>query len=191
MKMINKDFLDFTVSDLIIKCIYENNDLYIEEVKKRLYYCGFSPNVIDEVMKGELKLVHNKENKLISEKRIINDDFQIDNINVKNMMLGELLSLIDEAVMINKFFSDKYSPRVLKEIELISKENMHNIFFKAFYNRLEKCFRKANNLELKFKGFVYEEQIGKLYENEMQILLRNRWGSILELDYEPYSGDIS
>lgn len=59
--MINRNLLEYTLSDLIIKSVYENNNLYINEAKNRLYYCGFSPNVIDEIMKKELKLVTNKK----------------------------------------------------------------------------------------------------------------------------------
>ena len=188
--MINDSLLNLTISDLTIKSIYENNDIYLDELKKRLYYCGFSPNVIDEVIKRELKLVASRKNELIISKRIIDNNFKNENIDVKKMMLGEILCLIDEAVMINKFYSDKYSNEVLKEIELISVEDMHNFLFKEFYNRIEKCFRKANNLKLKFRGFVYEEQIGKLYENEMGLILKSRWSDVLEIDIEPYKRDL-
>ena len=187
--MINNDLLDLTLSDLIIKSIYEDNNIYLDEVKKRLYFCGFSPNVIDEVIKNELKLVSDRKNEIIISKTIINNDFKVENINIKKMMLGEILCLIDEAVMIDKFYKDKYPINLLDEIEKISMEDMNNFLFNEFYNRLEKCFRKANNLNLKFKGFVYEEQIGKLYENEMQIILKSRWGNVLEIDFNAYKGD--
>lgn len=186
--MINNNIFDLTISDLIIKSIYEKKGLYIEEVKKRLYYCGFSPNVIDEVIKNELKLAKRK-NESIIKKTVIDKTFKVENIDVKKMMLGEILCLIDEVVMINKYYQDQYPKSVLQELESISKEDLNNFLFKEFYNRLEKCFRTANNLKLKFKGFVYEEQIGKLYENEMQIIVMNRWNSILEIDFNPYSGE--
>lgn len=189
MIVINDRLINLTISDLIIKSIYENNDLYLEEVRKRLYYCGFSPNVIDEVIKKELKLVVDRKNELIIPKRVIDKNFKKENIDVKKMMLGELLCLIDEAVMISKFFKDQYDSNTLQEILLISNEDMHNILFKEFYNRLEKCFRKANNLKLKFRGFVYEEQIGKLYEEEMKIILKERWSNTLEIDFTPYDGE--
>ena len=184
--MINKDLLKYTISDLIIKSIYEDNNLYIDEIKKRLYYCGFSPNVIDEVIKTELKLVTNKKNELFSSKRLINDNFKLSSVSIKKMMLSELLGLIDGAVMINNYFSNDYSYEIIKEIESISTEDMKNVLFQEFYNRIESSFRKANNLKLKFKGYVYEEQIGKLYENEMQIILKNRWSDILEVEESPY-----
>ncbi len=172
--MLNKNLLRYTISDLIIKSIYEDNDIYMDEIKNRLYYCGFSPNVIDEVIKNELKLVVNKKNESVSTKRLINDSFRLSNVSIKKMMLSELLCLIDEAVMINKFFSNDYSYEIIEEIKHISTEDMKNILFKEFYDRIENSFRKANNLKLKFKGYVYEEQIGKLYENEMHIILKNK-----------------
>ena len=105
------------------------------------------------------------------------------------MMLSELLCLIDEAVIINKFFSNEYSYDILKEIENISVEDMKNVLLKEFYDRIENSFRKANNLKLKFKGYVYEEQIGKLNENEMQIIIKNRWNDILEVEENLYMGN--
>ena len=141
--VINKDLLKYTISDLVIKSIYDNNELYLDEVKKRLYFCGFSPNVGDEIIKSELKLVGCKKNELLTSKVIINNTFKVSDIDTKRMMLIELLCLIDEAVMIAKFYKNKYSDDVLSEIEFISKEDIQNILFKEFYNRLEKCFRKA------------------------------------------------
>ena len=178
----------YTLSDLIIQSVYQSNDYYLKEAQKRLYYCGFSPNVINELIKSELNLSRLKDNKIIIEKKFIDNNFMIDSLkkNKEKLMLSELLCIIDECVMIGKYYSSNFTRNVALEIEPLSKENLSNFLMKEFYDRIESMFRNVNNLNLKFKGYINEEQIGSLYENEMKIIIKNRWSDVLDIDFVPY-----
>ena len=179
----------YTISELIAKSIFENDDCYLNEVKNRLYYCGFSPNVIDDIIQKELKLVNENKIQIISS-RIIDNKFNINTFkaNKNKIMLSELLAIIDESIMIRKFFSHNYDENTINQIEQISSEDLNNFLMKEFYDRIESAFRDANNLKLKFRGYVYEEQIGKLYENEMAIIVKNRWSNFIDTTFKIYGG---
>ena len=71
----------YTISELIAKSIFENEDCYLNEVKNRLYYCGFSPNVIDDIIQKELKLVNENKIQIISS-RVIDNNFNINTFKI-------------------------------------------------------------------------------------------------------------
>ncbi len=183
------DLLKYTLSDLLIKYKYENNDVYLNEIKRRLLYCGFSKNVIDYLIKEESKLIKKNVN-LIENIRITND-FKIEELKGKEdkLLLTELLCIIDEAMMITKYFAKDYSKALIDELESLNKEDGSNFLVKEFYQRIENYFRKANNLEWEFKGFYYEDHIDKLYENELDIIILNRWHEYIDLKVMPYTGE--
>ena len=68
----------YTLSDLIIQSVYQSNDYYLKEAQKRLYYCGFSSNVINELIKSELNLSKLKDIEL----QISGNDIQSLGINI-------------------------------------------------------------------------------------------------------------
>ena len=152
------DLLKYTLSDLLIKYKYDKNDIYLNEVKRRLKYCGFSTSVIECLIKEETKLINNDSESLIKNIYITND-FKLNDIKGKEdkLLLSELLCIIDEAVMIKKYFVKDYNKDLLDELEPIKEEDLSNIFYLEFFNRIENYFRKGNNLKLAFKGFAYEE----------------------------------
>ena len=47
----NKDLINLTLGDLLVKYKYEKDEKYLEEVKKRLSYCDFSDEVRDYIIK--------------------------------------------------------------------------------------------------------------------------------------------
>ncbi len=183
---VNKDLINLTFSDLLIKYKYEKKDFYLEEAKNRLLYCDFSPNVIDFMIDKELELVEN--NIIISDHIYISKEFKINDLRkcYKKLMISELMGLIDEAVMVDKYFKNDFSDEVLKEIEEIKEEGMDSFLYKEIFDRIENYFRDANNLKLAFKGYYYGERINTFYENEINIIIMNRWKDDFGLDRHSY-----
>ena len=183
----NKDLINLTFGDLLIKYKYDKDEKYLEEAKKRLSYCDFSDEVRDYIIKEESKLITENIDSLI-DKVYISNDFKLDEVrkNIDKYTLTDILCIIDEAVTIKKLYVEDFKKELIDDLECVKEENFDNFLFLAFFERIEKYFRDCHNLKLVFKGYVSGDSANKLYSNEMDIIMKNRWGDMLKNEPHPY-----
>lgn len=101
--------------------------------------------------------------------------------------MGELLCIIDEANVF-KNHSINCSDVVMNELEELGREDFENWVLYEFFNRIENECRFANNISNDIKIMLFQDKIDKLYDNEMGIVMINRWKNIMpkEAIYVPY-----
>lgn len=205
----NKDFQKYTISDLIIEFVngkkYDKNIVEVEIIN-RLKYCGFDINTIGYIISYE-KAIISKRN-INTDEALLKDKYFWINKNInsvlfpnpedyileigklpttKTLLLGELLCIIDEANVF-KNHSMNCNDTVMHELEELGRENFDNWVLYEFFNRLENECRFANNISNDVKTMLFQTSIDKLYDNEMGIVMINRWKSIMpkEAIYVPY-----
>ncbi len=183
----NKDLINLTLGDLLVKYKYEKDEKYLEEAKKRLDYCEFSSQVRDYIIQEESKLINENIDSLI-DKVYISNDFKLDDVrnNIDKYTLTDILCIIDEAITIKKIYVDDFNKELIDDLESVIDENFDNFLYLEFFSRIEKYFRDRNNLNLVFKGYISGDSANKLYNNEMGLIMKNRWGDMLKNVPHPY-----
>lgn len=178
------------LSDLL--CLYyaSNDKKYFDEIKHRMFFCGFTRDEIDEFVRFETNILYARKIKYVkpvmenyyiigknkSKSIFSNPDsymFDPESDNSRTLMISELISIIDEAIFLT--YSPKIKTYVAKnEIYNLSLETSSNWAFFEFKNRLEFICRCANHIINGPKSTLYSEKIDVLYDNEMQVCLK-RW----------------
>lgn len=184
---------EYLLSDLLILYKSTNRKEYLDEIKNRMFFCGFTSQEISEFIKFEEGIIKYKEKnytkKIINKFYIIGKKeneyifykpdkymFNPDSNNKNTLMISELLSIIDEAIFLT-YSNHINSYNSKKEIKLLAQENINNWAFFEFKNRIEYICRCANNIINGPKTILYGEKTNILYDNEMQICIR-RWKNI-------------
>ena len=191
--MENNDSDLLLLSDLI--CLYNNSrdEKYLNEIRRRMIFCGFTVPEINEFIYFENNIINSSKRKY--DKRIL-DNYYIIGKNKKNkifeypelymfdpkkdnsktLMISETLAIIDEAVFIT--YSSKLSSYKAKdEIISLSEEKSSNWLFYEFRNRIEYICRCANRIIDGPDTALYNDKNNILYDNEMQICIM-RWKNI-------------
>lgn len=205
----SEKFQKYTISDLIIEMVngykYDKN-IVKDEIVKRLQYCGLDNNTIGHIISFE-KAIILKRNLKPNDGLLLDKYYWLDkNVNKiifsnpdehvlrpdcapndKTLLSGELLCIIDEANIL-KNRDIVHNSDAINEINDVGRETMDNWVMYEYYNRFENEFRFANNISNDYKGMIIEEKIDKLYNNEMGIVMINRWRDIMpeEAIYIPY-----
>lgn len=205
----NREFQKHTISDLIIEFVngkkYDKSIVEVE-IFNRLKYCGFDINTIGYIISYEKAIISKRSinasdgllkdkyfwiNKNINSILFPNPEDYILEIGglptTRTLLLGELLCIVDEANIL-KNHSKNYTDIVMHELEEIGRENFNNWVLYEFFNRLENECRFANGISNNIKTMLFQDSIDKLYDNEMGIVMINRWKSIMpkEAIYIPY-----
>jgi hypothetical protein len=183
---------EYLISDLL--CLYKTtkSKMYLDEVKRRLSFCSFTGKEIKEIIRFENEIIDSKKEKY--SKKIIDkywflgkkskeyffkniDEYMYnhDSNNSKVLLLSELLTILDEAILL-KYSNQLDNYKAKLEILKLSKENEKNWVFFEFKNRIEYSCRCANHIVDGPKQSLYNEKINYLYDNELQIILF-RWPS--------------
>lgn len=192
------------ISDLVIKFLNTNDELYIKELKRRFDFCGFKHDEYINFILFEEKIKNKHKNNI--DQKILDNCFVIGNessekifhniedyiynpsdIKETTLYTSQLISIIDEAIVltysskINKYKSEK-------KIKLLAKEKTENWIYYEFLNRMEYICRCANKIDNNNLTSLFENEIGKLYDNEMQICILTRWDkkTVAAKDFEPY-----
>ena len=191
------------LSDLL--CLYKSTGekKYLDELKYRMIFCGFTCDEIDEFVVFESNILCSRKfnyDKRFMEKYYIigrNSNKKIfpnpnsymynpDSDNNKTLMISELTSIIDEAIFLT------YSPKIMTymakdEIQNLSFETSKNWLFFEFKNRLEYICRCANHIIDGPRSTLFSKKINILYDNEMQVCLK-RWNiDVSSRNYIPYT----
>lgn len=191
------------LSDLL--CLYNLTGIkkYLEELKNRMFFCGFTIEEIAEYIEFENHIFNVRNEKY--KKHILTNYFIFgkkentcifDNVdsymynpsgdNKRTLMSSELISIIDEAIFLsysNKINSYKSRDEIIK----LSIENSSNWLFFEFKNRIEYICRCANHIINGPKKVLFAEKTNILYDNEMQICLR-RWNvDVSSKNFIPYT----
>lgn len=191
------------LSDLLCLYYITNKEEYLEELKARLFFCGFSNKEAIEFIKFESFILDCRKEKYKGEilkkyyiigknknEKIFDDCnlymFSPQHDNNKTLMISELLVIIDEAIFLS--YSKKIESYVAKdEIIKMSLENSSNWVFFEFKNRLEYICRCANHIIDGPKSVLYSDKTDILYDNEMQICLK-RWNvDVSSRNFIPYT----
>ena len=181
------------LSDLL--CLFNStaDNKYIEEIKKRMFFCGFTIVEITEFINFENNILNSKKEKynvsiinnyfLIGKKKKQcyfshpeNYMFNPESNNENTLMISELISIIDEAIFLTySTVLDTYYAK--EEIKYLSLEEPTNWLFFEFKNRIEYICRCANHIINGPKSVLYGNKTDMLYDNEMQVCLK-RWKNI-------------
>lgn len=201
------EYTNMLLDDLINKYINDNDLKSFEEINRRLKFCGFNNQTIEYIIgyEGNILNIGKKRNDLICNEYFIipkKNHLKLfeninkciyrldDNIYTETLLLTEILAIIDEAIVITYGLEiNKY--KCADEIKMLSNENSSNWLFKEFYNRLENICRYASNVPSTNKEMQFVDKIDILYENEMQIIMNNRWPNLAVRNnlFEPYSDE--
>lgn len=199
------EYKNLLLDDLIIKHIKKNDEKAYQEIIKRLKFCGFNDYTIECIIGYESNIInHGKiRNKLICDNYFLipykNSDiifsepskciYKLDeNVFEETLLISELLAIIDEANIIS--YSNKLNEYKNKnEIKNLSLENSNNWLIREYNNRLENICRFANNISNLERKSLFKKNYNILYDNEMQIIMNNRWENLEIRDklFEPYS----
>lgn len=199
------EYKNLLLDDLIIKHIKKNDEKAYQEIIKRLKFCGFNDYTIECIIGYESNIInHGKiRNKLICDNYFLipykNSDiifsepskciYKLDeNVFEETLLISELLAIIDEANIIS--YSNKLNEYKNKnEIKNLSLENSNNWLIREYNNRLENICRFANNISNLERKSLFKKNYNTLYDNEMQIIMNNRWENLEIRDklFEPYS----
>lgn len=199
------EYKNLLLDDLIIKHIKKNDEKAYQEIIKRLKFCGFNDYTIECIIGYESNIInHGKiRNKLICDNYYLipykNSDiifsepskciYKLDeNVFEETLLISELLAIIDEANIIS--YSNKLNEYKNKnEIKNLSLENSNNWLIREYNNRLENICRFANNISNLERKSLFKKNYNILYDNEMQIIMNNRWENLEIRDklFEPYS----
>ena len=199
------EYKNLLLDDLIIKHIKKNDEKAYQEIIKRLKFCGFNDYTIECIIGYESNIInHGKiRNKLICDNyflipyknsNIIFSEpskciYKLDeNVFEETLLISELLAIIDEANIIS--YSNKINEYKNKnEIKNLSLENSNNWLIREYNNRLENICRFANNISNLERKSLFKKNYNILYDNEMQIIMNNRWENLEIRDklFEPYS----
>lgn len=191
------------LSDLL--CLYyKTNEIkYLEELKLRMMFCGYTNEEISEFIIFETNILYSRKNTYVknilktyyiigkntSKNIFLNPNsymFDPEKDNKKTLMISELISIIDEAIFLT------YSPKIKtynakNEIYNLSLETSSNWLFFEFKNRLEYICRCANHIINGPKSTLFSKKIDILYDNEMQICLK-RWNvDVSSRNFVPYT----
>lgn len=195
------------ISDLIIRFANTKDLKFLNEIKNRLNFCGFSDLEINEFIDFELSLYkfkgENYNKDILKELYIIgnqNKEKVFDNVDLyklksntsskKVLFTSELVSIIDEACAL--CYSSKINEYIAKnEIDNLSKEDKSNWLYNEFLSRFEYFCRCANKLNIKSKKCFFKEKILNLYCNESKICIDSRWDKefVSSTKFEPYSNE--
>ena len=199
------EYKNLLLDDLIIKHIKKNDEKAYQEIIKRLKFCGFNDYTIECIIGYESNIInHGKiRNKLICDNYFLipykNSDiifsepskciYKLDeNVFEETLLISELLAIIDEANIIS--YSNKLNEYKNKnEIKNLSLENSNNWLIREYNNRLGNICRFANNISNLERKSLFKKNYNILYDNEMQIIMNNRWENLEIRDklFEPYS----
>lgn len=187
------DHKKLLLSDLLYLYKITQNQKYIDEVKERMIFCGFTDSEINEFILFENKIIESNEKKydkcIMDNYYIIGKDkkdyifkdismfkYNPDSDNKKTLLISETLAIIDEAIFLT--YSNKINNYKAKdEIINLSLENSSNWVYYEFRNRIEYICRCANHIVDGPDYAFYNDKKDILYENEMQICM-SRWGNI-------------
>lgn len=192
------------ISDLIILYNKTNEIKYLNDLKNRFKFCGFSDKETEEFIDFETSLYEFKDSSY--DKSIIDNYYIIGNENKKTIFTdntlyklipdsnskkmlytSEIVSILDEAAILS--YSSKINNYQAKaEIEELSKEEFNNWLYKEFYNRLEYLCRCANKIVIDNKSSIYKDKISNLFWNETKICIDARWDPkyVTAKEFEPY-----
>ncbi len=193
------------ISDLIILYNKTNEIKYINDLKNRFKFCGFTEKETEEFIDFETSLYEFKD--CSYDKSIIDKHYIIGNENKKKIFLdetlyklipdstskkmlytSEIVSILDEAAVLS--YSSKVNDYKAKmEIINLATEKFSNWLYKEFYNRLEYLCRCANKVLTKNKSSIYKDKISNLFWNETKICIDARWDPqyVSAKKFEPYS----
>ena len=196
----------YLLSDLLCLYLKNKDKLYLNEINRRMKFCGYTKNEISMFIEFESDIINNKTekyHKLFTDKKYIigknKDKFIFNNIdnymynpnsnNNLTLLLSETLTIIDEAIFIT-YTSKLNQYNAYNEIISMSKENSSNWLFFEFFNRMEYICRCANNITNGTKSAMYNDKNNILYENEMQICIK-RWNDIdiSSRNFIPYTNE--
>lgn len=194
---------EMLLSDLL--CLYYSTyeKKYLDEIKNRMLFCGYTVNEINEFIRFESDILNSKEekyNKKIIDrhyiigknkkeyifKNIENYMYSPDSDNKKTLLISETIAIIDEAIFLS-YSKLLNTYNASKEIIYLSQENENNWLYFEFMNRLEYICRCANKVFDAPKKALYSEKNMSLYDNEMQICLL-RWNvDVSSRKFVPYT----
>lgn len=194
---------EMLLSDLL--CLYYSTyeKKYLDEIKNRMLFCGYTVNEINEFIRFESDILNSKEekyNKKIIEKHYIigknknkyifqNPEIYMynpDGSNKKTLLISETIAMIDEAIFLS-YSKLLNTYNASKEIIYLSQENENNWLYFEFMNRLKYICRCANKVFDAPKKALYSEKNMSLYDNEMQICLL-RWNvDVSSRKFVPYT----
>lgn len=196
---------ELLISDLAIKYVKTGDESYKEELKQRFGFCGFKNKEYEEFIRFESNILRKHEEP--QEKNIIDTfciignqnktnifknkeeyEYNPQQITNKTLYTSQLIALIDEAIILT--FSSKIKEYIAKnEIVTLSKEDTSNWIYYEFNNRLEYICRCANKIKSLNNRSMFEENISKLYDNEMQLCILYRWQkeTVAAKNFVPYS----
>ena len=179
------------LSDLL--CLYKetNDEKCLKEIKKRLHFCEFTNDEIEQFLRIEGEVIDShieKYNGPLSKKYWIIGQKNKQKIfdtpnkymynpeeNSQTLLLSELLAVLDEAIFLSLSNEiNKYKAK--DEIISLAKENKNNWLYIDFYSRVEYMLRCANSVMIHSDSTLFPDKIRYLYDNETQILLF-RWPS--------------
>lgn len=194
---------EMLLSDLL--CLYytTHENKYLNEIKNRMLFCGYTNDEIYEFIRFESEILNSKEEKyskkIIDRHYIIGKNknkyiFQNPEIymynsngdNKKTLLISETIAIIDEAIFLS-YSKLLNTYNASKEIIYLAQENENNWLYFEFMNRLEYICRCANRVFDGPKKASYSEKSIRLYDNEMQICLY-RWNvDVSSRKFIPYT----
>lgn len=193
------------ISDLIMLYSKTKDTKYIEDLKNRFKFCGFTNEETEEFIEFETSLYEFKGCK--DDKTIIKRHYILGNKNKgvlfedkslykyipdtsskKIFYTSELISVIDEAAVLT-YSSNINKYKAKDKIIALSKEEVNNWVYREFFNRLEYLCRCANEVFSESKKSLFQKKISNLYWNESKICIDARWDPkyISSRKFEPYS----
>ncbi len=194
---------EMLLSDLL--CLYYTTyeNKYLNEIKNRMLFCGYTNDEIYEFIRFESEILNSKKEKYSKKiidrhyiigknkkeyifKNIKNYMYSPDNDNKKTLLISETIAIIDEAIFLSYSILLK-TYNASKEIIYLAQENENNWLYFEFMNRLEYVCRCANRVFDGPKKALYSEKSMRLYDNEMQICLL-RWNvDVSSRKFIPYT----
>lgn len=194
---------EMLLSDLL--CLYYSTyeNKYLNEIKNRMLFCGYTNDEIYEFIRFESEILNSKEEKY--SKKIINRHYIIgksknkyifqnpeiymynsNGDNKKTLLISETIAIIDESIFLS-YSKLLNTYNASKEIIYLAQENKNNWLYFEFMNRLEYICRCTNRVLDGPKKALYSEKSMKLYDNEMQICLY-RWNvDVSSRKFIPYT----
>ena len=164
------------LSDLL--CLYKetNDEKCLKEIKKRLHFCEFTNDEIEQFLRIEGEVIDShieKYNGPVSKKYWIigqknkqkifdtpNKYMYNPDENSQTLLLSELLAVLDEAIFLSLSNEiNKYKSK--EEILSLANENKSNWLYIDFYSRVEYMLRCANHVMSKSVSSLFPGKIRK------------------------------
>ena len=197
----NEKYYHLLFDELLYLYINGDSDA-LEEAMERLKFCDFDKRTIKEIIEIEILIIkyrklkfkpslferfwwlsnknkYNKE-KLLNKNRY-NYCFNYNKITNDTLTLSELISIFDEAYYLVHIAKDVPSNIYNESFEIAEFEDYRSWIISEIYNRLELCYRKANNI-IKDDNFITDiYRMHTFYDNEFHILINYKWNRIADI----------